>query len=180
MGRPNKKGRSTGGPSFCQLHHDMLDSAAWLSLSAQDQAVYIAVLRVYNGTNNGFLARGVRDLAVAARINKDTAGRCLERLVERGFIETVVPGGFSRKTRHATEWRLTAFTCNKTGRKGSRAFKDWQPEIQNTVRNQATTVPSFRTVDGSKTGHGPLVSDRRAPLRAIIGPLVSDTYTFKP
>jgi len=155
----------------------MLDSAAWLSLSAQDQAVYLAILRVYNGANNGFLARSVRDVASLAHVNKDTAGRCLERLVERGFIETMVPGGFSRKTRHATEWRLTAFACNKTGQKGSRAFRYWRPEIQNTVRNQTTAVPSLRTVEGSKEAHGPLVSDRQAPFRAITGPLVSDTYT---
>jgi len=128
MGRRNRKGRSPHGPTFVQLHRDMLDSLAWLSLSAQDQAAYLAILRRYNGFNNGEIACSARQIAEWAHINKDTACKCAERLIDRGLIECMVPGGFSRKTRHATEWRLTAFSCDKTGQSSTRDFKRWRPD----------------------------------------------------
>jgi hypothetical protein len=148
MGRLNRRGRRRHGPTFIQLHHDMLDSAAWRSLSAQDQATYLAIARLYNGRNNGSIGCSVRQIAARARINKDTACKCVERLADRELIECMVPGGFSRKTRHATEWRLTAFPCDKTGEASTRAFKRWRPDgpvagdrqIQTAVRNQAISV----------------------------------------
>jgi hypothetical protein len=106
----------------------MLDSAAWLSLSAPDQAAYLAVLRHYNGHNNGEIACSARQIAARAHINKDTACKSVDRLIDRGLIECVTRGGFSRKTRHATEWRLTAFRCDKTGQSSTREFKRWRPD----------------------------------------------------
>jgi hypothetical protein len=157
-----KRKRSGGGGRFFQLHHYMMDTEAWASLSAADQAIYVAVGRLYDGSNNGCLFLSVRDAAKCAHCNKDTAGKSLARLVERGFLEVATPSGFSRKDRVATEWRLTAFRCDKTGALPSRAFRAWRPEVQTTVRNQATTVPSFRAVSARKGSHGPLVSDRQA------------------
>ena len=50
-----KRTRPKGGGRFFQLHHYMMDTEAWGSLSAADQAVYIAVGRLYNGSNDKVL-----------------------------------------------------------------------------------------------------------------------------
>lgn len=142
MSRVNKKGRSIGGGRFVQIHHFMMQSAAWRSLKPNDRAVYLEVAAIYDGTNNGRLALGVRAAAERVNINKDTAGKCFLRLLERGFIECAQPGGFSMKVRHAAEWRLAQYRCDRTGQLPSKAFLKWTPETAE---------------------HGPSVSDSRSP-----------------
>ncbi len=142
MSKANKTGRSKGVGRFIQLPMFMLESAAWRALSSQEQAAYLAVAMVYNGANNGCLAVSVRQVAERARVNKDTAAKCMARLQALGFIECASPGGFSRKVRHAAEWRLTLFKCDRTNALPSKAFMKWRPD---------------------NTDHGPLVSDTRSP-----------------
>ena len=127
MARHNKTGRSkTNGP-FVLLPHFMLNSAAWASLFPQDRAVYVELRRRYNGRNNGRIGLSVREAAELCRMNRDTAARSLRRLEEAGFIEMVTPGGFTRKDRHSTEWRLTTDLCDVTGAPASKAFQRWRP-----------------------------------------------------
>lgn len=126
--RHNPKGRSKFGPPFIQLYWFMLDSEAWSCLTANARAVYLEVARRYNGQNNGFLALSVRDAAERCRINKDTATRALDELQRLGFLECAVAGGFSRKVRHASEWRLTVARCDRTGARETKAFMRWRSE----------------------------------------------------
>ena len=105
----------------------MTGTPAWHSLKPAERAVYLEVARVYNGCNNGSLALSVRDAADRCNINKDTAGRALRVLEERGFIECVTPGGFSRKTPHATEWRLTEWPCDRSHAPATKAYQAWRP-----------------------------------------------------
>lgn len=127
MARTNRKGRSTGSGRFVALHHFMLDTAAWRDLSPADRAVYVELAKLYDGSNNGRLALSARDAAERCRINKDTALRAFASLEEHGFVERVTLGGFSRKTRHASEWRLTMHRCNATEAIPSKAFQRWRP-----------------------------------------------------
>lgn len=126
--RHNNKGRSKSGPPFLQLHWFMLESEAWARLTTNARAVYLEVARRYNGKNNGFLALSVRDAAERCRINKDTAKRAFDELQALGFIECAVAGGFSRKVRHASEWRLTVARCDRTGERETKAFMRWRSE----------------------------------------------------
>ena len=103
----------------------MLRTAAWCALTAAARAVYLELAARYNGRNNGALALSARDAARRCNINKDTACRAFHELAEHGFIECVTPGGFSRKVRHATEWRLTQYRCDVTGTLPSKAFAKW-------------------------------------------------------
>ena len=48
--------------------------------------------------------------------------RALHELVDLGFIEETRHGGLNRKTRIASEWRLTAFKCDLTGALKTCAF----------------------------------------------------------
>src|SRR4051812_15162650 len=103
--RQDQRGRSKS-ERFVKLTWFMLESQAWRSLTPAARSVYVELAKVYNGRNNGWLALSVRDAADHCRINKDTASKAFAALQATGFVECVTPGGFSRKVRHATEWRL--------------------------------------------------------------------------
>ena len=126
VSRHNKTGRSTTEP-FVKLTWFLIESPAWRSLTPAARAIYIELAKLYNGRNNGWLALSVRDAAERCRINKDTASKSLAILQEVGFIDCVTPGGFSRKVRHATEWRLNSERCDKTLALPSKAFMRWRP-----------------------------------------------------
>jgi hypothetical protein len=107
---------------YFQLHHYMLKTDAWKALSAAAVRVYIQIGSRYNGANNGRLAFSVRDAAGECNLDKGTASRSFKELIDRGFIEETRHGGLSKKTRIASEWRLTAFKCDLTGSLKTCAF----------------------------------------------------------
>jgi hypothetical protein len=99
---------------YFQVHSYMLRSEAWLALSAPARAVYIQLGSRYRGSNNGYLTFSVRDAATECRLSKETAARAFKELLALGFIDETRHGGLSRKTRMASQWRLTAFYCDLT------------------------------------------------------------------
>jgi hypothetical protein len=123
------------------LPHFLLNSAAYLSLSTAARAVHVEIVRLYNGSNNGRLALSVRTAAIRCRVARNTAARALAELQDRGFIECVTAGGFSLKTRHATEWRLTHLKCDASGKLSDAIFMQWRPpEKQNSGSIRTATV----------------------------------------
>jgi hypothetical protein len=140
----DKKGRSNSGAPFIQIPIWIYDSEAYRSLSAQDRALHTALIRRYNGTNNGMIGLGVRDAGEECRLNKDTAGAGLRRLIDKGFIECTTPGGFSCKMRLASEWRLTHLRCDKSGELPSKAFMKWRPTPAETKPRTETAKPALR------------------------------------
>jgi hypothetical protein len=70
---------------------------------------------------------------------RDRSGSFAE-LQERGFIDCMAKGAFSRKALHATEWRLTWWTCDVTGELPSKKFMSWGREKQNTVSKYPVAV----------------------------------------
>ena len=146
----NRTGRSKAGGPFVKLEFFMLNTAAWAALSPQARAIYIELRQRFNGRNNGRIGLSVREAAELCRMNRDTASKGLKALEELGFVETVTPGGFSRKVRHSTEWRLTTDPCDVTGELPSKAFMRWRPdggaENKSRSENRAGTVPPNGTV----------------------------------
>ena len=115
-------------------------SPAYLSLSCPARAVLTEVTRIYKGNNNGQLGLSVRRAAERCNVARGTAQRSFVELQERGFIELATKGAFSRKSPHASEWRLTFHTCDKTGELPSKAFMRWGREKQNAVSKYPVTV----------------------------------------
>jgi len=105
-----------------RLHHYLLKTSAWLGLSTAARAVYIQTALRYNGSNNGRIAFSGRDAASECNLARDTARRAFKELVDAGFLEETRHGGLIRKTRIASEWRLTAYKCDLTGSLSSNAF----------------------------------------------------------
>ena len=160
-GKANKKGRSKGSLSdFVAIERYIMRSLAWRSLTPVARAVYSEVGFHYTGDNNGRIVISVRGMAASLGISKDTAARAMLILEERGFIETVKRGAFNMKQRHASEFRLTAFRCDKTGALPSKKFMKWTPEIQNTVRPQGP--------NGTTTGTDGTKATRNYPSRSLL------------
>jgi DNA-binding MarR family transcriptional regulator len=126
--RHDNKGRSTVEARHVRLYHWLTNSAAWKALSAVERCSYIELAKRYDGMNNGFIALSCRDVADELGIHKTTASRAVRRLVELGFVEVIVPGGFSRKVLHATEYRLAEHKCDRSGQLASKAFMRWKPD----------------------------------------------------
>jgi hypothetical protein len=125
----------------------MLATPAWCALTPAARAVYIVLAARFNGFNNGSIGLSARDAARLCNINKDTATRAFRQLIDCGFIEAVTPGGFGRKVRHATEWRLTQYRCDLSGALPSKGFARWRPPIQNAVPKQGPSGPKPGTLD---------------------------------
>jgi hypothetical protein len=124
----------------------MIETPAWRALRPASVAVYVCLRALYDGGNNGGLRFSVREAAERAGIDKDTAGRALAQLAAHGFIEVAEPGGYSRKVRHATLWRLTDLRCDRTGAAPTNTFQRWRPDPAT-----QSTVPKTRR-DGPHHG----------------------------
>ena len=118
----------------------MLDCPAYLSLSCQAGADLLEIARGHDGTNNGRLGLSVRRAADRSRIARGTAQRALVELQDRGFVDCMTKGAFSRKAPHATEWRLTWWGCDVTGELASKKFMSWGREKQNAVSKYHVAV----------------------------------------
>jgi DNA-binding IclR family transcriptional regulator len=104
VGRAKQRRRSHGGPKFIQLFRYVLDSPAYISLSAFARSALIEVNHAHNGSNNGRIILSVRKVAERMGCANNTAMRALQELVDKGFIEPRIKGAFSVKFRLATEW----------------------------------------------------------------------------
>jgi hypothetical protein len=124
-----------------RLHEWLMRTEAWRSLDPVARVIYIELCRRYSGSNNGRISFSVRQAADELSISKDTAGRGLQCLADRGFIRAEQVGSFTWKKRHATEWGLTEFGCDRTGALSSKDFARWTPQNHNTVRPEGPTVP---------------------------------------
>ena len=126
--------------SHVRLYRWMLDSPAYLSLTCPARAVLIEIARGYDGTNNGRLGLSIRRASERCNIARGTAQRAFAELQERGFIDCMTKGAFSRKVLHATEWRLTWWDCDVTGELRSKKFMHWGREKQSAVSKYPVAV----------------------------------------
>jgi hypothetical protein len=139
--------RKRGGPKtearHVRLYHMMLRTEAWRSLDACAKALYVEIAARYRGigSNNGRIPYSVREAAKALKVGKTRAALAFERLRERGFIFPETKGVFSRKVRHATEWRLTEFASDVSPAWATKEYEQWRPAFQNTVPEAGPTVP---------------------------------------
>ena len=61
---------------FVMLMREMLESAAWNSLTAQSRSVFIALMQQYNGGNNGDLSY---TKTTAERLGLSTSGTSIRK-----------------------------------------------------------------------------------------------------
>ncbi|WP_018688709.1 helix-turn-helix domain-containing protein [Ahrensia kielensis] len=159
-----QKKKSSG--HFIMLDKWLIDSTAWKSLDPSERATYLEFKRRYYGTNNGELALSVRTVADEIHVGKSTASRCIQTLLERGFIELVKASSFHNKVRMAAEYRLTECFCNKTNKPASKAFMKWTKENPRSHLKDSTVPPQVQTsqIRPRKGVHSPMSGTEREVL----------------
>jgi hypothetical protein len=144
---------------YVSLRYWLLESPAWRRLPCAARALYIELAKRYNGRNNGRISYSVREGAEALKVTKDTAGRMLKVLQERGFIVRTKQGAFSLKvSREASEWRLTEYPDDVIPQHASKDFMRWQPPEPDPLRPAKFKIRSFS-------------SDRTVRLQGLHGPM---------
>lgn len=158
-------------PRHIRIYHRQMQSEAWLSLSGSAVKVLLALASLENGDNNGEFFLSVRTGAKLTGLGKDAVNRALQELQEKGFIYCATPGGFSRKTPHATCWGLTWVAGPKGGehRAPSHAYDKWRPEKKRGPENKDSAVPGIGTVGQNGTSYCPENADSQTTKMAEIG-----------
>jgi hypothetical protein len=130
----NKTGRGVNTLSdFVAVERYIMRSAAWHYLTPLARAAYLEIAYGFDGANNGRIQMAARTLGDRLNVNKATASRALLELASKGFITVAKQSAFSVKLKQASEYRLTAYRCDRTGDLPSKEFIRWQPEEKNTV-----------------------------------------------
>ena len=124
--RHNAKGRSRTDP-FVRLPLFVIGCEAWRGMSPLARSLFIEVLALYRGENNGFLGMSAREAGDVLGCSKSTAARAFDELLERGFLEVSRDARFDRRDRRATEWRVTIHRCDRSGALPSKAFMRFDP-----------------------------------------------------
>ena len=125
MAKVNQKGRNKYD-HFIKIDQWVLKTEAWKSLRPVEVAMYLLLLKRYNGRNNGRIALSQRCAAKEAHVAIGTARKALQTLAERGFIKIRYQGSFTQKLMRASEFELTD---RKYGEAlATKEFSRWRPE----------------------------------------------------
>lgn len=134
------KARLKREPKHIRLYASITGSDAWKHLSGNAIKVLIALVARDDGTRNGNIGFSCREAGEAANVSPHTANRCLQELVDHGFIRCTQKGAFSRKISHASLWRYTwaAWPEGKLG--PTRDFEKWKHDENSRCQNLHATV----------------------------------------
>lgn len=181
-----KKARRTWTRPFIQLPHWVYDSAAFRSLKPGPRTVLLALIRRYNGSNNGRIGLGVREAMTECCVrDKDTISSYFQSLEQKGLIVKARAGGFNMKdaTRNrATEWRLTWWPAPEVGAGVTKEFQIWLPTSTEEDHGPDFPCAESGSFGRSSPGEG-LESCFSGPdreLSKIVSPDQADTYISKP
>ncbi|HEV7285903.1 MAG TPA: hypothetical protein VGN75_13695, partial [Kaistia sp.] len=137
--RHKRKGQS----KFFMIPGFMYRSEAYQSLMPAEKVAYQELKWRFDGSNNGRIGLGCRELAeVLNTKSKTTATKALAVLVEKGFIVKTKASGFSVKHRAATEWRLTEYPCDVTGQLPTKEFLRWRAPRENKTQSSERDTQS--------------------------------------
>lgn len=88
--------RRRKSPPFVMLYHKWMETPAWLHLSGNGVKLFLLVLKLYNGENNGQIVLGQRDASLALGVARNTISAAFEELEVKGFIRPARKGSFSQ------------------------------------------------------------------------------------
>ncbi|GGE20546.1 hypothetical protein GCM10011360_06520 [Primorskyibacter flagellatus] len=89
MTRRPYKHHKKGAGRHVQLSEYLQATAAWADLKPGPRALYIAVKRRFNGSNNGRIVLSHREAALALNVHRNTVGPYFQELIEHGFIRVI-------------------------------------------------------------------------------------------
>ncbi len=89
MKRRPYKHHKKGAGRHVQLSEYLQATAAWSDLKPGPRALYVAVKRRFNGSNNGRIVLSHREAALALNVHRNTVGPYFQELIEHGFIRVI-------------------------------------------------------------------------------------------
>jgi DNA-binding transcriptional MocR family regulator len=89
MTRKPYKHHKKGAGRHVQLSEYLQTTPAWSDLKPGPRALYIAVKRRFNGSNNGRIVLSHREAALALNVHRNTVGPYFQELIEHGFIRVI-------------------------------------------------------------------------------------------
>lgn len=98
-----KKGRRTQGP-FLALPRAVLDSQQWADLGAFEVKLLLDIAASYRGNNNGDLSCTWSIMRKRGWCSKATLEKCLNGLLESGFLIKTRQGWRNRCSLYAITW----------------------------------------------------------------------------
>lgn len=173
--RFKRKGKS----KFIMIEGYVKLSAAWKALTPAERNGYIEVKWRYDGTNNGRIGLGCRELGDELNLGRTAANNVLNGLIEKGFIAKAKPSAFHVKNRAVTEWRLTEYRCDVTGELPTKEFMKWgakkkQQSSQADTQSAQADKPPVKTTEN--VVHSPL---RRTVRPNFRDPQSSQADTYR-
>lgn len=114
--------------SHVRLYAHELAAPAYRTLSVDARALLVELRSLYTGgPNRVFL--GIRQMMERLGIGQRRAQAARDELFERGWIVEIEPGGFNRKTRHATVYALTNEPIDDyPGSVAPKQYMRWMPQ----------------------------------------------------
>lgn len=127
--RRKQKGRS-GSEAHVRLYRHELQSPAWRTLSPNGRALLVEMRALYRPSEGNVVFLSVREAMARLGLSQKPVQAAFADLLERGWIRVHTPGGFSRKTPHATSYRLENEPDIAPGSTASKAYMRWRPDDQ--------------------------------------------------
>ncbi|QUM70853.1 hypothetical protein [Sphingopyxis granuli] len=152
----------TRGSGFTMIPHVPLD-ALLVTVSPRAVAVAFAILRRFNGYNNGHIGMSMRDIAEAiGSANNPANAAAIDELERTGFLRV---SRFPHGQRRANEYGFTFISYGPNGEHP--ATHDYLARLETEVETQKSTVSKSYTRNALRVSK----SYTRGKLR------VSETYT---
>jgi DNA-binding MarR family transcriptional regulator len=171
----SSKYKRKGKSKFIMIDGYVKRCLAWQALTPVERNAYIEVKWRYDGTNNGRIGLGARELAAELGMGKSTASDALNSLQKYGFICVSKPSAFHIKNRTATEWRLTEYGCDVTGDLPSKEFMRWQP-----TKKQQSAPPDIQSAPPDTSDPKCRSNEGDGPLHRTVKPVLDISQSAPP
>ena len=125
MSRRKRKGPPT--EAHVRLYAHETRCLAWKTLEPDARALLIELRSLYQHSQANIVFLSVRQAMARLNIEQRRVQRAFEALLTRGWIAVHEPGGFNRKTPHATAYQLQNEPNASPGAVAPKPYMRWQP-----------------------------------------------------
>lgn len=126
-----RKRRGTATEAHVRLYAHETRSPAWQTLEPDARALLVELRALYQPSQANIVYLSIREAARRLNIGQRRVQRAFDALLARGWIAVHEPGGFARKVRHATAYRLENEPGASPGAKPGKAYMQWRPTDAN-------------------------------------------------
>jgi hypothetical protein len=146
-----KRGIKDPRGQHLRLYVDIIDSPAWIALSATAKDLYISLRRQLGSTNNGDISATFSVLKHRGIKSSATLAKSLRELETVGLIARTRQGGIAYMSKQCTLYRFTDVDCydipkkHVTAQKASNEWKQYTRIAQAEAAIKAAHAAALRT-----------------------------------